>query len=372
MSRLQRHTAATVAFCSCLCAAISASSAQPPGASGRITAYAQAHDFNGSILVEKHGTIVYQHSFGVADRAFGVPVRDDTRYRIASITKTFTAVLILQLVEAGKLDLHATIKTYLPQYAGEGADRVTLDQLLHHTSGIQNSDTIKTYQAAVEHGIDMYQLPHSTDELLARYASGRIVREVGKVFEYNNADFIILGKIIETVSGKPFAQVLQDRILRPLQMRNSGIALQHQILTHLAFTYFRPPDSKELINDLPVYFENWYAAGAMYSTTGDLLLFARALYGNRLLKAETLQQMLTPGLDNYGYGLWVFDLEIESLKHRVAYRPGSIMGANAAFYRILDSGVTIIVLSNTNMTNLDEFSPFIARAVLSRKSRDSR
>jgi D-alanyl-D-alanine carboxypeptidase len=261
--------------------------------------YATAHNFSGTILAQHKGKPIYQQSFGVADRAFDNPVKTNTKFRIASITKAFTAVLVLQLYEQGKLDLRATIKTYLPDYRGDGAGRVTIHHLLNHTSGIQNLDTITSYEAAVKQGLEVYQLPHATDELLARYCSGKLVHQVGEVFDYNNADYIILGKIIEKVTGKPFSDALKERILGPLGMTESGMLYQRDVVKDLAKTYYKPGEAQPLINDLPVYIENWYAAGSMYSTAGDLLKFSDALFGGRLLKLQTLGLMLKPGLDDY-------------------------------------------------------------------------
>lgn len=291
--------------------------------------YASAHAFSGTVLVQKGGKTIYHESFGLADRAFNVPVTNATKFRVASITKTFTAVLILQLVEQGKLDLRAPIRAYLPDYAGEGADKVSIHNLLNHTSGIENFDKIKSYEEAVRNGIESYQLPHTTDELLARYSSGRLVGEAGKAFDYNNADYVILGKIVEKRYGETFVRVLDERILHPLGMTQSGMLYQQEIVPHLAHTYFTPPDAAPLINDLPVYIQNWYSAGGMYSTEADLVTFADALYrSSKLLRPETLKHMLTPALDDYGYGLWVRDIDVRGTLHRVAQRPGSIMGAN--------------------------------------------
>lgn len=345
--------------------------AAPPATPAQVRAlettirdHAAKHDFNGTILVEQKGKRIYHRSFGVADRAFNVPVRADTKFRIASITKAFTAALILQLYEQGRLDLRATIKTYLPDYAGEGAGRVTIHNLLNHTSGIQNFDAVKSYEEAVKNGIEVYQLPHTTDELLTRYASGRLVHEVGKVFDYNNADYVILGKIVEKLTANTFAGALRERILDPLGMTESGMLYQKEIVSNLASTYFKPGDSKPLINDLPVYIENWYAAGGMYSTAADLLKFSNALFGSKLLKPETLGLMLKPGLDDYGYGLWVAGVEAGGKKTRVAHRPGSIMGANCVLLRYLDDDLTIVILSNTNATDIDAFAFLIGRALI--------
>jgi CubicO group peptidase (beta-lactamase class C family) len=326
--------------------------------------YAREHDFNGTILIQRKDKKIYQQSFGVADRSFNIPVNNDTKFRIASITKAFTAVLILQLYEQGKLDLHATIKTYLPGYTGEGAERVTIHNLLNHTSGIQNFDTIKSYEEAVKNGMEVYQLPHTTAELLTKYCSGKLVHEVGKVFDYNNGDYIILGKIIEKITAKGFEVALRERILDPLGMTESGMLYQQDVVRNLANTYFKTGETKPLINDLPVYIENWYSAGGMYSTAADLLKFSNALYGSKLLKPETLSLMLKPGLDNYGYGLWIASIETGGKQYSVAHRPGSIMGANVVLLRFLNEDLTIIILSNTNATNIDTFSFLIGRTLI--------
>jgi D-alanyl-D-alanine carboxypeptidase len=326
--------------------------------------YGSEHGFNGTILVQHNDKKIYQQSFGAANRTFNIPIENETRFKIASITKTFTAVLILQLYEQGKIDLNAPIKAYLPDYTGEGAGRVTIHHLLNHTSGIRNIDTIKSYEEAVKNGIEVYQLPHTSADLLARYCSGKLVHEVGKTFDYNNADYIVLGKIIEKIIGKTYDEALKERILNPLGMTDSGMLYQQDVIRNLASTYWKIDDTKPLINDLPVYFENWYAAGGMYSTTADLLKFSNALYGGRLLKPETLNLMLKAGLDNYGYGLWIDSIEIGGRKYRVAHRPGSIMGANVVLLRYLDADLTIIVLSNTNATDIDAFSFLIGRTVI--------
>jgi D-alanyl-D-alanine carboxypeptidase len=330
-----------------------------------IREYARTHAFSGTILVQKHGKTIYHESFGLADRAFDVPVTNATKFKVASITKVFTSVLILQLVDQGKLDLRAPIRTYLPNYTGEGADKVRIYNLLNHTSGIENFDRIKSYDEAVRNGIESYQLPHTTDELLTKYSSGKIVGETGKVFDYNNADYVILGKILEKAYGKTFDTILKERILDPLGMTQSGMLYQQEIMPNLAYTYLKPGDSAALINDLPVYAQNWYSAGGMYSTATDLARFADALYrSSKLLKPETLKLMLTPGLDKYGYGLWVTSTDVRGKPHRVAQRPASIMGANTLLLRYLDDDLTVVILSNTNATDIDAFGFFVGRATL--------
>src|ERR1044072_7786562 len=326
--------------------------------------YAREHNFNGTILVQQKNRQIYQQSFGIADRTFNISVKNDTKFKIASLTKAFTAVLILQLYEQGKLDLRATIKSYLPDYTGEGAERVTIHNLLNHTSGIQNFDTIKSYEEAVKNGMEVYQLPHTTADLLTKYCSGKLVHEVGKVFDYNNADYIILGKIIEKITAKTYEEALKERILDPLGMTQSGMLYQQNVVRNLANTYWKTGETKPLINDLPVYIENWYSAGGMFSTTADLLKFSTALFGYKLLKPDTLSLMLKAGLGDYGYGPSAATVDIQGKPHKIAHRPGSIMGANTVLLRFLDEGLTIIILGNTNATDIDAFSFLIGRALI--------
>ena len=325
--------------------------------------YARSHDYHGTVLVERRGVLLYREDFGLADREFDVPVQPDTKFKIASITKTFTATLILQLRDEGKLKLEAPFKTYLPKYPGAGVDAITVHQPLNHTSGLGNYDTILPYEEAEKRGLDLYQLPHTTDQLLDTHAKGKIAHEPGKVFDYNNADYVILGKIIEALAGKPYEDVLRERILSPLGMTDSGMLHHHAITKRLARTYWRPKGVQEMTNDWPFYYENWYAAGGMYSTATDLRKFSAALFGGKLLKPDSLELMLQPGLDEYGYGAWVSSRKFGEKTDRVFERFGSILGINCILAHTMDADITIILLSNTNVPDLGDFSARLGQAV---------
>lgn len=342
---------------------------QSPALDKFIASYVRANNFNGTILVQKrNGKTAFLKSFGYANFPFKVPNRIGTKYKVASLTKAFTSVLILQLFEQGKLDLDKTIGTYLPDYKGEARDQVTLHQLLNHTSGMVNSDRIPNLDYAVKNGFPLYQLPHTSDEILEKYCSEKLVNEPGKVFDYNNADYVVLGKIIERIYGKTYEQVLREKILDPLQMRDSGMIHQPDIVAGLADTYFYRDDSKTLTNDLPIYTENFYAGAGMYSTARDVLRFSDALFGGKLLKRATLERMFTAGLDEYGYGVWVYnDYDINGRKYKIVKRPGSTMGAQSMLFHILEADTTIIILTNTGTTSLDVFAAEIAKRAL-RKS----
>jgi D-alanyl-D-alanine carboxypeptidase len=320
-----------------------------------IADYVHDHQFNGTILIQKNGLILYEQSFGLASRAFAIPVRNETRYKIASITKIFTSVIVMKLAEEGKIDLAKPIGTYLPDYTGEGAEKVTVHELLNHTSGMVNIDTITSIASALKNGVPVYQKALTTDQLLRNYCSDSLVTEPGKVFSYNNAEYIILGKIIEQICGKPFSQVLNEMILKPLDMVNSGMLNQSDIIDGLADTYFYREDLGRLVNDLPVYIQNWYASGAMYSTVTDLLKFSDALLGYKIVKKESLDLIFTPGLDDYGYGVWSYETEINNKKYKTIKRPGRIMGAQGMLVYMPEASLITIILSNTSLTDLDGF-----------------
>ena len=351
----------TLAAAACL-AAVPTAMAAPLDAF--IEAYAQDHAFSGSVLVQAGGEVRYAGSFGLASIAFDVPNDARTRYPIASITKLFTSTLILQLRDEGRLDLDRSVRTYLPDYRGEAGDKVTVRQLLNHTSGLPSYDRITDAASAIRDGMPVYQLPHDTDALLARYASGRLVSAPGTKFEYNNADYVVLGKIVERLRGETFERALRQYLLQPLRLQDSGMLRQDATVLRLAETYFHRTANGPLTPDLPSYPENWYAAGAMYATPRDLLAFANALFGGRILAKDSMAQLLAPGLDDYGLGLWVYETTANGRTHRVAKRPGRIMGAHAQLYRFLDRDVTVIVLANTDAADTDEFVASIGSEVL--------
>ncbi|MHC5540259.1 serine hydrolase domain-containing protein [Singulisphaera rosea] len=339
--------------------------AEGPGLDAVARDYAKSHEFHGTILVERQGVTLYRESFGLAEREFDIPVQDDTKFKVASITKSFTSVLILQLSEQGKLELDAPFKRYLPGYPGAGADTITIHQLLNHTSGLGNYDTMLPEVELEKRGLDLYQLPHTTDQLLDKHARSKIANEPGKKFDYNNADYVILGKVIEALAGKPYDVVVTERILAPLGMTETGMTRHHQITKKLARTYWRPKGSREMTNDWPFYYENWYAAGGMYSTATDLRKFADALFGGKLLKPDSLSRMLKPGLDDYGYGAWISNREIGGKPDRVFERFGSIQGANCILSHVMNADITVILLSNTNVTDLGDFAAVLSKAAAS-------
>ncbi len=324
---------------------------------------AKENQFNGTILVQKDSNILYHKSFGIAERRFDVPTTNETIYKVASITKAFAAILILQLYDEGKLELHKTFNTYLPGFKGEASSKVTIHQLLNHTSGLRQIDTISSINNALKYGLGYLQKPNTSDQLFHMFEKDSLVNKPGEKWDYNNYEYIILGKIVEKLRNKPWEDVLIEKILQPLGMENTGVLHTENIVAKLASTYFIGDDQNKLMPDLPVYMENWYAEGSMYSCTSDLIKLSNALFSFKLIKKESLDLMLTPGLDEYGYGVWIRgngDL-------KVMERFGRIMGANTVWTQFLNKDITIILLSNTNLTDLGRFAMVVGKEIIDKE-----
>lgn len=326
---------------------------------------ARDENFNGVVLVATHGKIDFLAAKGLANRTYDIPIDTKTRFKIASVTKTFTAVLVLQLVEKGQLALNATIGKYLPEYRGQGRDKVTMHHLLTYSSGIPNCEG-KT-------GIMVYQNSQSVDSFIARYCSGNLEFEPGTQFNYNNGDYILLGRIIEKITGKSFVEYLTEGILKPLQMSNTGLLHSKDIVQQLADTYNMDDRGQIFNKDDPMYIENYYAAGAMYSTAEDLLKFDFALFNNRLLSKKYVDLMLTPYPELYGvaYGFWVTENKYGNQIYKSANRQGSIWGANVNWLHLIENGKTFIVLSNTNATDLSKLTEELVIVSISQPLRDT-
>lgn len=329
-----------------------------------ITGYATKNQFNGTILVQKGTKTIYHQNFGIAERRFNIPISMHTNFKVASITKMFTAVLILQLFEAGKIDLNQHFNTYLPDYHGEAGFKVSVHQLLNHTSGMRNIDTVRKLENALKYGLGFYQKPYTSDQIIANFCSDSLVNIPGEKYDYSNSDYIILGKIIEACYQKTYEEVLNEKILKPLGMVGSGLLSDQKIIKNLASTYMTAPDDHHLIPDLPVYIENWYAAGAMYSNTRDLIKFSNSLFGLKLIAQKTLNLMMNPGLDDYGYSVWMRDITGEHKQYKRLERYGGIMGANAVLMHFLDKNITVIILSNTNSTDLGSYALNIGKIII--------
>jgi len=340
--------------------ALSAEAAGPgQDPAGAIDAYLRscqdAQTFNGAVLVAAKGAVVFKKGYGPANREWGVPNAADTKFRIGSMTKAFTSMLVMQLVEEKKIDLQAKLSAYLPFYRKDVGDRVTIHHLLTHTSGIPSyTDDMKRMEAAVRD-------PYPPSEFVAEYCSGDLQFEPGSRFRYDNSGYFILGAVIEAVTGRPYEEVLRERILAPLGMKDSGYDRPGPILAGRASGYAVTFDGFE--NARYVNMSLPYAAGALYSTVEDLYLWDRALAGTSLLSAEAKAVMFKPqvsigGGTSYAYGWMVGQRSVPGTPDKTAriFHGGSIFGFGSFIERLPGEGHLVVILTNTPEANLAEMA----------------
>ncbi|MBF5042215.1 serine hydrolase [Aggregicoccus sp. 17bor-14] len=307
-----------------------------------VTRYHALKQFNGTVLVADEKGIVFQKPYGSANFEWQLPHTLDTRFRLGSITKQFTAMVVMQLVNEGKLKLNEKLVTYLPDYRKDTGSRVTLHQLLNHTSGIPSYTGLPGFFQNESRN------PYTVAEFVKKFASGDLEFEPGTKFQYNNSGYFLLGAIIEKVEGKPYAQVVQERIFAPLGMKHSGYDLAAPLIPKRASGYVLKPEG--YVNAPYLDMSIPYAAGSLYSTVGDLFLWDRALYGEKLLPAALKQKMFTPGLANYGYGWFIQDVTLADGKTKVATvsHTGGINGFNTLLLRVPERHELVVLLDNTS------------------------
>lgn len=314
-----------------------------------ITGFHQKGLFNGTVLVANEGGILLKKGYGSADLEWKVPNTPDTKFRIGSITKSFTAAVILQLVAEGKLQLDDSITKHLPDYRKDTGERVTITHLLNHTSGIPS------YTSAPDFRTDSIK-PFGVAEFVKKSCSGDLEFEPGTKFAYNNSGYYLLGAIIEKLTGQTYAQAVQARIFGPLSMKDSGYDVTATVLPKRASGYAPGPGG--YVNADYLDMGNPYAAGSLYSTVEDLYRWDRAFYGDRLVPAELKQKMLTPGLQHYGFGWTIAPVQLHDGKTKLpgVFHGGGINGFSALLVRVPERKETVILLDNMSHGGLQEIA----------------
>lgn len=255
--------------------------------SEQLAALHEVGKFNGMAVVAQGEDVKCLSSEGYALVFEKAPFVEETRFRIASVTKQFTAAVILKLWENDEIDLDGTVAQYLPEFAGKPAANVTIRHLLSHTSGIVPN---------IEYGERWIDVRREPEKLAQAFWDAPLAFEPGSAFEYSNSGYHLLGLIIERVSGFDYGTAIDRFLLKPLGLENSGTAGRGEIVEGLAAGYYLED------GDLVRYDEyedgQPYAAGMMYSTVGDLVSWNVALYGGRVFeRQETLAEMVAPRIE---------------------------------------------------------------------------
>jgi len=313
--------------------------------------------FSGSILIARNGEILVSKGYGMADRQQQIPNTPQTKFRIGSVTKQFTAMAILILQAQGKLNIQDRICVYLTD-CPPAWQPITIHQLLTHTSGIPNFTDfpdIHTFK----------KLPASPAQIIARFKDKPLDFKPGEKWSYSNSGYIVLGFIIEQVTGASYEAFLQQHIFTPLKLLDTGYDHNN---AQLARGY---ADSVSEADTLDMSAP--YAAGALYSTVEDLYRWDQALYTEALVAPDLHTKMFTPFAAipesfasiheitgfGYGYGWFIGRL----FNRQVFFHPGGIEGFRASIYRFPADRVTVIVLSNQESTDTDLVSRQLAQIV---------
>ena len=305
-----------------------------------VNSYIKYNNFTGTILIGKEGKILYKKAFGMADYDKKIPNTIETQFRIASLTKEFTATGIMLLQEQGKLSTEDPLSKYIPDF--KQGDKVKIHHLLTHSSGVEEYSTTDNIHLA-----NNYCAPNDIVTLIKNKA---LIFEPGSKFEYNNSNYALLGYIIEKVSNMKYEDFINEHFLKPLNMTNTIYDVKNTLTTAAKGYVIEPSDSKPTAAEFrhPSF---GYAAYGLHSTVEDLYKWDQALYSEKIIKKSSLDKMFTAYISGYGYGWYVNKID-SSLS---MYHYGLAGGYSSYFYRNINEKVTIIILSNNRNSTKTEF-----------------
>lgn len=314
-----------------------------------IKSYTDSNAFMGSVLVARDGKVLLNQGYGFANLEWKTPPSPTTRYRLASITKQFTAASIMLLQERGKLNIHDPIHNYLPE-APAAWDKITIYNLLTHTSGIPNYTSFPD-QASLD------PFPITSKQLVARFLVKPLDFQPGERYNYSNSGYAVLGYLIERLSGQSYGDFVEQNIFKPLGMTHSSYGSNSAIIPERASGYVSGPTGP--LNASFAHFSMSYAAGGLCSTTQDLLLWEQALFSDKFLSAASVQSMTTPFKNDYAFGLIVRT----EAGHKLIEHEGGVQGFNTQMTYYPEDKLTIIVLANLNGPAHEEIARKLAMVV---------
>lgn len=350
-----RFNASSLIIVICLILAGHSSSAQKSALKQPVTEYDRllseqfkSNETGCAALVAREGRIIYHKAFGMADLELNVPMKPDMVFRIGSITKQFTSVAILQLMEQGKLSLQDEITKFIPDYPVHG-HKITIEHLLTHTSGI------KSYTSMSEIGQFMRR-DMKPEEVIGLFRNQPMDFAPGTRYNYNNSGYFLLGYIIEKVSGKSYPEYIEENFFRKLGMNNSYYGSNSRIIKNRASGY--SPDANGVINAEIMSMTIPYAAGSILSTVEDLFKWNQALHSYKLINKETLEKAfteykLTDGRGTeYGYGWGLKKIQgSPTIEHG-----GGINGFLTNAIYLPEEDVFVALFSNSNGKSPNDLS----------------
>lgn len=289
-------------------------------------------NFSGNVLVAVDGKPIFKKSYGYANIELNVRNSLETKFRIGSVTKQFTAMAIMILQEQGKLNVSDKLSDHMPDVP-EIWREITIHQLLTHTSGIMHSWALEGF------GENM-MLYTPVDEIIDKFKDQPLVGEPGEKYHYSGTGYFILSSLIEKVSGKSYEQFLTDEIFEKTGMTNTGPDMPDKIIKNRAAGYYT--DSTGTHNATFIYMPILTGGGNLYSTVEDFLKWDQSFYDNTLISEESKEKMFTVEQNIYAYGWYVIKSDSVNMK----FHTGGVPGGLARIDRFPDKGILIVVFSN--------------------------
>lgn len=302
--------------------------------------YSKKNEFSGTILITKDDEVLLNKGYGIADYNKRLQNKPQTIFQIASLTKQFTAAGILMLQEENLLNVYDTLDKYIPDYPN--GNKITINNLLTHTSGIPEyldyADSIDT---------ENHDPNYTPDELIELFKNQPFNFNAGTSFEYSNSNYILLGYIIEKVSNMSYEDFIKNNIIIPLNLTSTGFLSSETDTKNKSIGYYfinkysnehaEAPKTEGLMS---------YAAGEIYSNSQDLQKWEDALFSEKIITKESLNKMVTPHLNNYGYGWFIYE---NADGDKVAYHSGNLPGYTSFVEKNLNKNYLIIILCNENI-----------------------
>lgn len=304
-------------------------------------------EYSGSVLISKDNKIWFNRAYNYANREHQVKNTTETKFRIGSITKQFTAMAIMILQEQGELSVLDQVSKFIPSY--KYGDQIQLHHLLTHSSGIPNITQLPNIKELMKQPTTTEKIVHLITDLQPEFVPN-------STFQYSNSGYILLAYIIEKITGFTYEQLLSKHIFSPLGMKNSGCDNHGKIIPNRAQGYEYDND---IVNAAYIDMSFPIGGGNLYSTTEDLFKWDQSLYTERLVTKESLKKIFTPHGFGYGYG-WFID---EDEKRRIVYHGGGIVGFKNEIVRYVDDRITIIMLKNLSTTNVERIRNDITKMI---------
>jgi CubicO group peptidase (beta-lactamase class C family) len=299
-----------------------------------VQSYVTSKQFMGSVLVSQQGKVLLGKGYGYANLEWEIPNSTTTKFRLGSITKQFTAASILLLEERGKLKVEDPVKKHMAD-APAAWDKITIFHLLTHTSGIPSFTSFPDYRTSEA-------TPATPESLVARFRDKPLEFQPGEKWNYSNSGYVLLGYLIEKISGQSYSEFVQQNIFTPLGMKDSGYDSNFAVIAHRAAGY--APGTNGPVNAGFIHMTIPFSAGALYSTTEDLMRWEEGLFGGKLLSPASLAKMTTPFKQDYAFGLAVST----NHGHKVIEHGGGIEGFNTQLSYYPDDKLIVAVLGNLN------------------------